>query len=78
MDTLSIRRMEKISNYSVWNLINHIQSSLNLTITFVKVKSHTGDVLNDIADSLAKQRSHSPPLTLALVNWDSRILLFNY
>jgi hypothetical protein len=78
MDTLSTRRFEKIPNYSVWNLVKHIQTSLNLSVTFTKVKSHTGDVLNDIADSLAKQGCRSPSLTPSLVNCKSRALFFKY
>src|SRR3989337_4431787 len=61
------RKREKISNYSFWILIKYIILSLNLNITLNKIKSHSGDLYNDKADSLAKSGCNSNILTISPV-----------
>src|SRR6266498_38289 len=49
----------KQPNPRLWLLINHLVSSKNLTVTLCKVKGHSGDVLNDRSDQLAKMGATS-------------------
>ncbi|PKB94808.1 hypothetical protein RhiirA5_438002 [Rhizophagus irregularis] len=48
-----------INNCTLWNTQKHIITTLNLQVTFIKVKAHSGDVMNDAADILAKEGSLS-------------------
>ncbi|PKB95566.1 hypothetical protein RhiirA5_436482 [Rhizophagus irregularis] len=43
----------KTTNFELWAIIERTILSKNLTVFFVKVKAHSGNYLNDFADSLA-------------------------
>jgi len=58
---LSTRKREKIPNYPVWLLISYVIDQLNLVVKLVKVKAHSGDRLNDKADTLAKEAVSTGP-----------------
>jgi len=64
---LSIRKREKITNYPLWCMISYIIAQLDLEVIMKKVKAHSGDRLNDLADELAKNAViHSLRLILNL------------
>jgi len=64
---LSIRKREKITNYPLWCMISYIIAQLDLEVIMKKVKAHSGDRLNDLADELAKNAViHSPRLIFNL------------
>src|SRR5205823_5963849 len=44
----------KRPNHRLWSAIEHLISSKHLTVTLNKVKGHSGDILNDRSDYLAK------------------------
>ena len=44
----------KMANQTVWSFIKWIICTKNLTIFMVKVKAHSGDLLNNLTDKLAK------------------------
>jgi len=54
MIQLLVRKREKIPNFPIWVTIRHVLDIMDLTITIVKVKAHSGDRLNDRTDQLAK------------------------
>ncbi len=58
---LSVRKKEKIPNFTIWLTIAHVIEVLQLTVTMKKVKAHSGVCLNDKADQLAKAAAHSVP-----------------
>ena len=45
----------KVINYFIWMFIKHIVTKYNLLVSLTKVKSHSNDTFNDIADQLAAQ-----------------------
>lgn len=53
--TISPRRKLKMNSYLIWLLIEKLVNVKSLNVNLVKVKAHTNDVNNDIADSLAKE-----------------------
>jgi len=66
---LSIRKREKITNYPIWCMLSFIIAQMDLDVTMTKVKAHSGDRLNDMADELAKKAViQSPRLILNLTN----------
>ncbi|CAB4391259.1 unnamed protein product [Rhizophagus irregularis] len=56
---LTARRFQNINNCTLWNTLKYIISTLQLSVSFIKVKAHSGDTLNDTADILAKEGSRS-------------------
>ncbi|PKK63163.1 hypothetical protein RhiirC2_789305 [Rhizophagus irregularis] len=56
---LTARRFQNINNCTLWNTLKYIISTLQLSVSFIKVKAHSGDILNDTADILAKEGSRS-------------------
>src|SRR5215216_5526198 len=72
---LSNRKMEKIPNYTIWNLIQYTQDMLNLRINLFKVKAHDEDILNDQADFLAKTGRDLPPIMPNITGIGSRNLI---
>ena len=54
LTSISPRRYNKIQNNILWSLIHHVKKELHLSLHFVKVKAHSDDPYNDIADALAK------------------------
>ncbi|CAB4426581.1 unnamed protein product [Rhizophagus irregularis] len=47
-------RFNKINNNILWSTVHHIIDKLNLHITLHKVKAHSNNAFNDIADAQAK------------------------
>jgi len=58
---LSVRKREKIPNFPIWIIIAYVMDVLNLTIRMIKVKAHSGDRLNELADQIAKAAAFSTP-----------------
>ncbi|EXX61834.1 hypothetical protein RirG_167440 [Rhizophagus irregularis DAOM 197198w] len=54
LHSISPRRFNKINNNILWSTIHQIINTLSLNVKFIKVKAHSGDPFNDIADALAK------------------------
>ncbi|PKK62779.1 hypothetical protein RhiirC2_789854 [Rhizophagus irregularis] len=54
---LTARHFQNINNCTLWNTLKYIISTLQLSVSFIKVKVHSGDTLNDTADILAKEGS---------------------
>lgn len=65
LSVLSKRRLQKINNVILWKAIHYIIDKLSLTLFFQKVKAHSSDLFNDIADAEAKSGCFVPiPLTI--------------
>lgn len=62
--SLSIRRSLKLPNHVAWRFIIYLIESKNLKITFHKVKAHSGDQYNDLADEPANSARLLPPIEL--------------
>ena len=54
---LNTRKKFKIKNFSIISSIQHIIDTLSLKITLHKIKAHSGNGFNDLADNLAKSAS---------------------
>ncbi|PKY43816.1 hypothetical protein RhiirA4_128624 [Rhizophagus irregularis] len=54
LSSISPRRYNKIDNNILCTSIHYIIRELKLKISFKKVKAHSGDAFNDIADQQAK------------------------
>ncbi|PKK63668.1 hypothetical protein RhiirC2_788558 [Rhizophagus irregularis] len=52
--SISSRRFNKINNNILWSTVHYIIDKLNLHITLYKVKAHSNNAFNDIADAQAK------------------------
>ena len=72
--------MEKISNYTIWNLIQHTHNVLNLCIKLFKVKAYDGDILNNQADYLAKTERNLPLISpnITSIGFRNLIVLFDH
>ena len=76
---LSMHKKEKIPNFQIWSIIDHIIDSKQLTLNLVKVKAHSGDILNDQADRLAKAAgSTALQLSINYLSLPSLRLEINY
>lgn len=53
-DLTSLRKILKMFNHSVWRILKHLIKIKHLTAKLYKVKSHSGNHWNDVADDLAK------------------------
>ena len=73
---LSTRKMEKLANYQAWKTIRHIISTHALNIDIIKVKGHSGNFLNNKADSLAKQGCLEPKIDINFLNCPNSHLTF--
>ena len=62
----------------MWYLIQHIMEYSALQVSLYKVKAHTGDSSNDIADSLAKAGRDLPPITPSLIHTPKLSLIFTF
>ncbi|CAB5181195.1 unnamed protein product [Rhizophagus irregularis] len=85
LHTISPRRFNKINNNILWSSIHFIIKSLSLKVKLLKVKAHSGNQFNDIADIQAKLgrtqpipttiiHDHLPNQTITL-NWNDEIPL---
>ncbi|CAB4435335.1 unnamed protein product [Rhizophagus irregularis] len=83
--TISPRRFNKINNNILWSSIHLIIQTLSLKVKLLKVKAHSGNQFNDIADIQAKLgrtqpvpttiiHDHLPNQTITL-NWNNEIPL---
>ncbi|PKB98799.1 hypothetical protein RhiirA5_463562 [Rhizophagus irregularis] len=54
LHSISPRRFNKINNNILWSTIHYIIEVLSLKVSLIKVKGHSGNGFNDIADGLAK------------------------
>ncbi|PKC12411.1 hypothetical protein RhiirA5_411879 [Rhizophagus irregularis] len=59
----SIQKVLKNSNIA-WRLIDHIIIDKNLSVTFFKVKAHSGNQFNDLSDELANSARTLPPIEI--------------
>ncbi|PKY52810.1 hypothetical protein RhiirA4_470673 [Rhizophagus irregularis] len=55
LSSISPRRYNKINNNILWPSIHQTIKTLQLTIRFHKVKAHSNDTFNDIADAHPSQ-----------------------
>lgn len=60
----SIRQTLKCNNYLAWRLINTLITKKQLTVHLHKVKAHSNDLWNDMADDLAKTARSLPPIEI--------------
>ncbi|PKY45935.1 hypothetical protein RhiirA4_460671 [Rhizophagus irregularis] len=85
LHTISPRRFNKINNNILWSSIHFIIQTLSLKVKLSKVKAHSGNQFNDIADIQAKLGrtqpnpttiiyDHLPNQTITL-NWNNEIPL---
>jgi ribonuclease HI len=74
----SVRTNEKVPNYTLWLTIKYIVDHLNLNVSLVKVKGHSDDVYNNIADHIAKSGTQLPPLSINYLKIPSINILFNF
>ncbi|PKY59867.1 ribonuclease H-like protein [Rhizophagus irregularis] len=85
LHTISPRRFNKINNNILWSSIHFIIKTLSLQVKLSKVKAHSGNQFNDIADIEAKLgrtqpipttiiHDHLPNQTITL-NWNNEIPL---
>jgi hypothetical protein len=76
--SFSTRTNEKVSNYTLWLTIKYIVDYLNLKVTLVKVKGHSDDVYNNIADHIAKSGTQLPPLSINYLKIPPINIVFNF
>ncbi|GES86389.1 ribonuclease H-like domain-containing protein [Rhizophagus clarus] len=62
---ISTRQKLKFTTYPVWSLILRLIEQKHLSVTFTKVKSHSGNVYNDQADQLSKAATSLSPIFLS-------------
>ncbi|CAB5197258.1 hypothetical protein RhiirA5_433836 [Rhizophagus irregularis] len=85
LHSISLRRFNKINNNILWSLIHFIIKTLSLQVRFIKIKAHSGNNFNDIANIQAKLghtqptpttilHNHLPNQTITL-NWNDEIPL---
>ncbi|PKY59553.1 hypothetical protein RhiirA4_515610 [Rhizophagus irregularis] len=85
LHTISPRRFNKINNNILWSSIHFIIKTLSLQVKLLKVKAHSDNQFNDIADIQAKLgrtqptpttiiHDHLPNQTVTL-NWNNEIPL---
>ncbi|CAI2198132.1 15500_t:CDS:2, partial [Funneliformis geosporum] len=77
-NNLSVRTFEKVSNYTLWKTIKYIVDQSNLSVTLIKVKGHSGDIYNNIADDLAKSETQSPEISINYLKVLSIKCLFQF
>ncbi|GBC06606.1 hypothetical protein RclHR1_06960004 [Rhizophagus clarus] len=70
----------KFNTYPVWSLILHLIEQKHLVVTFMKVKSHSGDQFNDQANQLSKEATNLSPIFLSPKSDPSALMTttFNY
>lgn len=61
---VSMQKILKIPNHDVWRLIKHLTGKKNLTCLLFKVKAHSGDLYNDLADLEAGKGLDASPITI--------------
>ena len=62
----SPRKNLKINNFLIWHAIFSILNNHSLNVQLYKVKAHSGNIHNDLADELAKSAIHKPELNLKI------------
>src|SRR6201988_3034339 len=74
----------QVKNWDIIFIINSIKSTKNISINLIKVKSHSTNSLHNQADSLAKQGTTKPLLTISYTyfnlptyfSWNNHIITF--
>ncbi|CAB5380186.1 unnamed protein product [Rhizophagus irregularis] len=61
---VSMRKILKIPNHDVWRLIKNLTGKKNLACLLFKVKAHSGDLYNDLADLEAGKGLDASPITI--------------
>ncbi|PKC05193.1 hypothetical protein RhiirA5_378822 [Rhizophagus irregularis] len=85
LSSISLRRFNKINNNILWSTIYYLIRQLKLSVILIKVKAHSNDHFNDLADVQAKlgrlqpiptmiNQDHLPNQTLTL-KWNDDIPL---
>jgi hypothetical protein len=59
VDTIKYRKLLKIKNYDIWKSIIKVTEIRYITLTLLKIKAHSNNLLNDRADQLSKEGSQS-------------------
>ena len=72
--TESIRSWCKAKNPSILGTIVKILKTKNIILQLHKVKAHTGNILNDLADKAAKKGSQEEEITLLAANEIQKII----
>ena len=67
-----------MANYTLWKTIKYIVDQSNLNVTLIKVKGHSGDIYNNIADDLAKSGTQSPGISINYLNVPAINCLFQF
>src|SRR3954467_8811401 len=80
---LTPRKFQKLNNHFIWSAIFHIINTLKLKVSLIKVKGHSNNPLNDLADTLAKSGLSSPhtilinvkalPKQFCSIEWNKQI-----
>ncbi|PKK71530.1 hypothetical protein RhiirC2_778276 [Rhizophagus irregularis] len=79
LHSISPRRFNKINNNILWSSIHYIIKTLSLQVKFIKVKAHSGDQFNDIADIQAKLGRIQPTPTTILHDYlPNQTITLNY
>ncbi|PKY17728.1 hypothetical protein RhiirB3_430406 [Rhizophagus irregularis] len=79
LHSISPRRFNKINNNILWSTIHHIIKKLSIKVSLFKVKAHSGDHYNDVADTLAKAgRLILTPTTVNHEHLPSQILTLEW
>lgn len=60
----SERKILKTNNHCIWRLIKHIILTQHLQVRLLKIKAHSGNLYNDMADAEAKKGLLLPQFTL--------------
>ncbi|CAI2173896.1 10238_t:CDS:2 [Funneliformis geosporum] len=68
-NNLSVQIFEKVS-------IKYIVNQSNLNVTLIKVKRHSGDIYNNIANDLAKSGTQSPEISINYLKVSTIMCLF--
>lgn len=48
----------KYINFTIWEMVMHIIQIQNITLKLIKVKAHSDNKFNDMADNLIKDARH--------------------
>lgn len=72
----SIRQALKIPNHQIWRVIKHLVNKKSINLSLHKVKAHSGDTYNDLADAEATKGLDASPIIInskstMIPLWDS-------
>ncbi|PKK58109.1 hypothetical protein RhiirC2_796850 [Rhizophagus irregularis] len=79
LHSISPRCFNKINNNILWSSIHYIIKTLSLQVRFIKVKAHSGNNFNDIADIQAKLgRTQPTPTTILYDHLSNQTITLNW